>query len=334
MSPSNRSFTALNCHSDTVLPDCMDYFTLHARPNTDLWRKPPSRDTCTSPILYTRLTHPFVAAEVTVSAEFEMEWDQGGLVIFAGSPPTPSPPPIPNSQTHIQAHTPNPTPTPTSIPTSQPSEPPPPYTHPPSPPTPTPAAKWVKAGLEFCNGEPHASSVSATSDGADWATSPIPIPIPTPYPHSHTRASPSPTCPSNYTYQPYPQHSPHGPNYTSLRIKLERIGYALWIWFAPVSVSAPDSHDLLHPRSSSTTRRLDQQGWKKLREVTSFFYGVDEKCVRVGVYASRPADFGVSHYARTHGVGVGGGRGRGRGRGAGGEGERELEVEFEGLEIF
>lgn len=60
-------------------------------------------------------------------------------------------------------------------------------------------------------------------------------------------------------------------------------------------------------------------GWKKLREVTWFFWGVDDKCVRVGVYASRPANFGLSQYARVHG-------GEGEGRG--------LEVEFEGLEIF
>lgn len=28
--------------------------------------------------------------------------------------------------------------------------------------------------------------------------------------------------------------------------------------------------------------------WKKMREVTSFFNGVGDKCVYVGVYASRP----------------------------------------------
>ena len=58
--------------------------------------------------------------------------------------------------------------------------------------------------------------------------------------------------------------------------------------------------------------------WKKLREVTWFFWGVEDKAVRVGVYASRPANFGISVYEA-----------RGRGRGT-----RSLRVGFEGLEIF
>lgn len=49
--------------------------------------------------------------------------------------------------------------------------------------------------------------------------------------------------------------------------------------------------------------------------------------MRVGVYASRPANFGLSQYARAHGHGE-------RGGADGGEGPRGLEVEFEGLEIF
>ncbi len=66
-------------------------------------------------------------------------------------------------------------------------------------------------------------------------------------------------------------------------------------------------------------------GWKKLREVTWFFWGVEDKSVRVGVYASRPASFGLTRYARMHGAEEGG---------EGDEEGRALEVEFEGLEIF
>lgn len=69
----------------------MEYFELKAGPNTDLWRKPPNGDTSTAPIVFTSLRHPFVVAEVTVSADWEMEWDQGGLVIFAGAAPSLSP---------------------------------------------------------------------------------------------------------------------------------------------------------------------------------------------------------------------------------------------------
>src|SRR3954466_8043121 len=86
MPPASSSFTALNIPNDAV-PEWMGAFTLAAPPNTDLWRKPPSRDTSTAPILYTALRNPFIAAEVTVAADWELEWDQGGLVIFAGAPP-------------------------------------------------------------------------------------------------------------------------------------------------------------------------------------------------------------------------------------------------------
>jgi hypothetical protein len=97
-----------------------------------------------------------------------------------------------------------------------------------------PAAKWVKVGLEFCNNACHATSVVANSEGADWSLSALP-----------------------------PHHAPR----SDLRVKIERIGYALWVWYED-----------------------EVLGWKKLREVTWFFWGVEDKAVRVGVYASRPAD--------------------------------------------
>jgi hypothetical protein len=63
-------------------------------------------------------------------------------------------------------------------------------------------------------------------------------------------------------------------------------------------------------------------GWKKIREVTWFFWGVEDKAVRVGVYASRPANFqGSSIYDWNHG-------------GGSDFGTRNLCVDFEGLEIF
>src|SRR5690349_9124253 len=86
MPPASSSFTPLNV-SDDLVPEWLGSFTLAAPPNTDLWRKPPSGDVSTAPILYTALRNPFIAAEVTVSADWELEWDQGGLVIFAGTPP-------------------------------------------------------------------------------------------------------------------------------------------------------------------------------------------------------------------------------------------------------
>ncbi|KAF1972407.1 hypothetical protein BU23DRAFT_569191 [Bimuria novae-zelandiae CBS 107.79] len=261
MPPDSSSFTALNCPPDSALPEHMGSFSLAAPPNTDLWRKPPSRDTSTAPILYTALRNPFIAAEVTVAAEWELEWDQGGLVIFAGAPPgrvatatsregssnSPSSSPSPASSNSAPAPTHPATPAPTSqnagqhpgpgaaaaaVPQSQ---------APPAYMPPAPASKWVKVGLEFCNGACHATSVVATSDGADWARADI-------------------------VRRP------------QLRVKIERIGCALWVWY----------EDGL-------------AGWKKLREVTWFFWGVEDKAVRVGVYASRPANFGMSMYERRQG---------------------------------
>lgn len=129
---------------------------------------------------------------------------------------------------------------------------------------PAPASKWVKVGLEFCNNACHATSVCATADGADWALTALP---------------------------------PHHARRLDLRVKIERIGYALWVWYED-----------------------DMSGWKKLREVTWFFWGVEDKAVRVGVYASRPANFGTTMYERRHG-----------GPSAT---QRNLCVDFEGLEIY
>lgn len=229
----------------------MDYFTLTALPNTNLWRKPPSRDTTTAPIVYTAMRHPFVLAEVTVSGEWEMEWDQGGLVIFTGTPPGLSsaspmrPGRAPRGQHQTQA---------------------------------APSCKWAKAGLEFSGGTVNASSVCATSDGADWSLSPLSPPdLPT--------------------------------SISSLRIKFERIGHSLWIWYQIPSMS---------PFSPSPGGIGGS--WRKLREVTWFFWGVEDKFVYVGVYASRPANFALSSaYQSTI---------------ADGEHGNGLVVEFEDLEIF
>jgi regulation of enolase protein 1 (concanavalin A-like superfamily) len=248
ITPTSASFRALNVSSDAI-PEWMGSFILSAPPNTDLWRKPPTGDTSTAPILYTALRHPFVSAEVLVSAEWRMEWDQAGLVIFAGTPPGRT------------IATPGSTPTPATVPitaeTTSQAAPPPPY-------TPPPASKWVKVGLEFCNNACHASSVCATQDGADWSITALP------------------------TYQAQRQ---------DLRIKFERIGYALWIYYEDQVL-----------------------GWKKMREVTWFFWGVENKSVRVGVYASRPANFAPTQYEREHG-----------GPSAT---QTNLRVEFEDLQIF
>ncbi|ORY05176.1 hypothetical protein BCR34DRAFT_491027 [Clohesyomyces aquaticus] len=266
MPPDRNSFTALNIPNDAV-PEWMGSFTLSAPPNTDLWRKPPSRDTSTAPILYTALRSPFIAAEVTVSADWELEWDQGGLVIFAGAPPgrisaqttassaVDAATAIQTTQTQTQTQSQTQT---TATGVAVPHDAPPAYL------PPAPVSKWVKVGLEFCNNACHATSVCATSDGADWALTALP---------------------------------PHHARRLDLRVKIERIGYALWVWYED-AVS----------------------GWKKLREVTWFFWGVEDKQVRVGVYASRPANFGTTVFERRNG--------------GPSVTHRNLCVDFEALEIF
>lgn len=238
--PSRPCFQALNLAEDAV-PQSMSAFEIYAPPHTDLWRKPPSADPATAPMLFTALRHPFVSAEVTVAADWRLEWDQAGLVIFAGAPPG-LVPIVPTANLPANA-----------------DGTPPAYPQPPRA-----AAKWVKVGLEFCNNSCHASSVCANSDGADWTT---------------TMLSPSQAATAE------------------LKVKLERIGYALWIFYE-------DQHT----------------GWRKMREVTWFFYGVENKAVRVGVYASRPANFPPSLYERRNG--------------GASITQSNLWVQFDGLSIF
>ncbi|KAF8251337.1 hypothetical protein K440DRAFT_637879 [Wilcoxina mikolae CBS 423.85] len=215
MPPDSTNFRYFNTPANTPIPPWLGNFVLKAHCGTDLWRKP-ARDTFTAPVLYTSSPNHFFRAEVTVHIRLTsaFEWDQGGLVIFAG------PPPVNTSATALPVY-------------DQP-----------------PAGKWVKAGIEYYDGRTTASSVSASSDGADWSLMELPMGV------------------------------------NELKVRFERVDQALWVWFD------------------------DGCEWKKLREVTWFFYGVDEKNVRIGVYASRPANF------------VSGGP------------LEELVVEFEGLEIY
>jgi regulation of enolase protein 1 (concanavalin A-like superfamily) len=70
------------------LPTTMTYdqpITIHARPKTDFWRTPPNIDVNNAP---TRLIstpidiHRFHSARVTVSANWNTLYDQGGLILF------------------------------------------------------------------------------------------------------------------------------------------------------------------------------------------------------------------------------------------------------------
>lgn len=234
MPPNRFSFLALNTSEESI-PDCMGSFSLTATPNTDLWRKFPSCDTVTAPILYTAMRYMFTCAEVTVSGNWELEWDQAGLVIFAGDLPL---------GPHIVS------------PADGDALPSYPLVGQPS--------RWVKVGLEMSDLTCHASSVCATSEGADHSLTALP---------------------------PHQRHSGH------LRLKIERVGTSLWVWY----------EDSL-------------AGWKKIRDVTWFFGNVEDKAVRVGVYASRPASFPTSRITDRPG--------------SQSPTHRDLNVQFHDLEIF
>ena len=83
---SARSISEDRISSD--LPTTLVYdqpITIYARPKTDLWRKPPHTDVDNAP---TRLIstpidiHKFHSARVTVSANWNTLYDQGGLILF------------------------------------------------------------------------------------------------------------------------------------------------------------------------------------------------------------------------------------------------------------
>jgi regulation of enolase protein 1 (concanavalin A-like superfamily) len=259
MDLSPTSFTTHNVPPNFKLPENLDYFTLTAPPNTRITRKPSTPDETTAPMILTRLIHPFVIAEVTLTATFEMEWDQAGLIVFTGPPP-PTQSPVNWRRRRVDDE--------------------------------LEQGKWVKAGLEFTGGAMNASSVVATSaSGEDWCLSPL---------------MGEDALADDYE-----------PVSFSLRIKFERIGDALWIWYRDVKGSNSNSSPTM------TTPGAVYASWRKLREVNGFFRGVEMKGdVRVGCYASRPVDFVAGDdWDERFGMPE-----SGQGRG--------LMVEFEDLEIL
>jgi len=198
-------FSGLNVEPESI-PEDLDVFELTAREGTGLWRKPASRDTSTAPIIFTALRYPFISAEVTVSADWRLEWDQAGLVLFTGAPlgDVVQPPP-------------------------ELDDAPPPYT-----PTVSPS-RWVKIGLEYIDNTPHLSSTHAAGCNADWSLIPLPS--------YHDQRD-------------------------DLRVRILRLGDSLGLHYK----------DLMY-------------GWRKVREINGFFFGADDKSLRVGVYASRPTSW-------------------------------------------
>lgn len=132
------------------------------------------------------------------------------------------------------------------------------------------SGRWAKACLEFAAGELHAASVVATSScGADWTSS--------------ARLS------SSMTADPYSLTS------QSLRIKFERVGESLYVWYHDPSLNHSPQMELHRSSTFESHHRSPEDvgsGWKKMREVMGFFSGAEQKGnIWVGCYASRPMEF-------------------------------------------
>lgn len=243
-----EDFVAVNVPTTYEQPeDVHEYFSLQAPPNTCIWRVSSESDDTTAPMILKRLRQSFILAEVTVSAALSMEFDQAGIVIFAGSLPDPTLSPLPitarraarYSRRGSEAHA---------------------------------MGRWAKAGLELIEGELHAASVVAISPyGADWTSSAR-------LPSSSMSYGPCSLAPQ------------------SLRVKLERVGDSLWIWY-----KVPDNLTSLAPHYGYSDPYVQHRnpediasGWRKMREIMGFFAGGQEPqkgSVWVGCYASRPMEY-------------------------------------------
>jgi regulation of enolase protein 1 (concanavalin A-like superfamily) len=250
MDLSETRFIAHNLLGDFEQPeDISEYFSLTAPSNSTLWRKPIAGDDVSAPMILTRLTQPFILAEVTVTSEMDVEWDQAGLVIFVGM--TPNDATVPNSRRRRRSQ----------LERTEPQ-----------------TGKWLKVGLELADEDVGvATAVAQPNCGPDWSFTPV-------FPDAN----------------PDSQYSLRR---SSLRVKLEKVGQDLWVWYRiPESSSVPSTY-----RSPDEVSR----DWKKARELSEFFMGVEVKSgIWVGCYASRPLEMDE------------------------GDGKSELFVEFEDLEIL
>ena len=127
-----------------------EYFTLTANPSTTIWQQPGQSTTASAPMILTHLQYPFVLAEVTVIAELDRAWDQGGLIIFSGPPPE-----YPLTLTNISRRRSS---SRYELVEGERTE----------------SGKWVKAGLELNGNILHATTaVASKASGTDLSLSPL-----------------------------------------------------------------------------------------------------------------------------------------------------------------
>jgi len=111
----------------------------------------------------------------------------------------------------------------------------------------------------------------------------------------HLSSTHATECNADWSLMPLPAYHSQRDD---LRVKIQRLGHALWLHY----------EDLMC-------------GWRKVREINGFFFGVEDKSVRVGVYASRPATWADNPRPPIEGLRAE-------------DLEVDLRVEFEELQIF
>ncbi|PHH69273.1 hypothetical protein CDD82_7868 [Ophiocordyceps australis] len=67
-----------------------DIFTITAKPNTDVWKKPPCHDVFTAPYKThsTHATAAFCSASLTFTAPYHHQYDQAGFLLIFHPPPS------------------------------------------------------------------------------------------------------------------------------------------------------------------------------------------------------------------------------------------------------
>lgn len=222
------SYEVINMPTDFEQPDDVtEYFSLTASSYTRLSRRSPQEDEFTVPMILRRARTPFVLCEVTVSGDYQTDWDQGGLVIFLGDLPGQQQPGAfrrPHVSSALRLG--------------------------------NGSSKWARVGVELTRGELSITTLVAnTKCGNDWASTPA-------FPLSRPNQRADFSLPS-------------------FRLKLERVGSDLWIWFMMPDMSSD-------PLGIPTPEFVSRQ-WRKCREIAKFFDDAYVKeDVYVGCYASRP----------------------------------------------
>jgi regulation of enolase protein 1 (concanavalin A-like superfamily) len=241
-----EEYLAFNVDNEFEQPENVEeYFSLVAPHNTSISRKPSTPDVTNAPMVLKQVRQSFILAEVTVTLAPSMEFDQAGIVIFAGNSVDQIPvTPVQRAPVYHRRR-------------SSDAE----------------VGRWAKVGLEMAEGEVHvASTVANTPFGADWSSSARLAP----------RSSTDVYCGLAASH--------------SVKVKVERVGSSLWIWYNTSTLTTPQTPILSHADIAALYRTPDNiaSEWRKMREITGFFSCPRNEVkwsVWVGCYASRPLTF-------------------------------------------